>query len=110
MAIPHAASGELIDIRPLGERLAQAMSTTLIRAEHLEVLRLVLPEGKTAAEHKVRGSITIQCLEGSLDFKAHGRSQILRAGDLVYLADSVPHAVTAREHSSLLVTMLLRRV
>ncbi len=109
MAIPHAASGELIDVRPLGEKLIRTSSSTLVRADHLEVFRLVLPAGKVAPEHKASGAITIQCLEGAVELEAGGRTQDLRAGSMVYLADAQPHAVRALEDSSLLVTMLLRR-
>jgi len=108
MAIPHAASGELIDVRPLGSDLRQTSSSTLVRADHLEVFRFVLPAGKAAHEHKTSGAITIQCLEGAVELEAHGRTQILRAGSMVYLSDAEPHAVKALEDSSLLVTMLLR--
>ena len=109
MAVPHAASGELIDIRPLGAKLRQTDSSTLVRADHLEVFRLVLPAGKAVADHKASGAITIQCLEGAVEFEAHGRTQMLRAGSMVYLSDAIPHAVKALEDSSLLVTVLLRR-
>ncbi len=109
MAIPHAASGDLIDLRPLGDQFLQTTSSTLVRADHLEVMRLVLPKGRTAAEHRAAGAITIQCLEGVTELQAHGRTQTLRPGDLVYLADAVPHAVKALEDSSLLVTLLLHR-
>lgn len=110
MAARHAASGELLDIRPLGERVKDTVSTTLVRAEHLEVFRLVLPAGKSAHEHRAAGTITIQCLEGVVELDAHGRTQTMRAGTLVYLADAEPHAVHALEDASLLVTMLLHRV
>ena len=47
MAIPHAQPGEVIDIRPLGARLKESVTSTLIKTETLEVLRLVLrPEHK----------------------------------------------------------------
>jgi hypothetical protein len=52
MAIPHAASGELIDVLPLGAKLRQTRSSTLVRADHLEVFRMVLPAGKTSPDHK----------------------------------------------------------
>lgn len=110
MAMTHAASGELIDVRPLGAALRQARSQTLVRAEHLEIFRFVLPAGQTAADHKASGALTLQCLEGVVELDAHGRTQTLRAGDLVYLADAQPHAVRALEDASLLVTILLRRV
>lgn len=109
MAIPHAASGDLIDVRPLGDRLKQAVSTTLVRADHLEVVRLVLPAGRTMAEHTAAGAITIQCIEGQIEFEAHGKTQTLRGGDMVYLADAVPHAVRTTCDSSLLLTLLLHR-
>ncbi|MCK0512790.1 cupin domain-containing protein [Aromatoleum buckelii] len=109
MAIPHAASGELIDIAPLGERVRDTVSSTLIRAEHFEVFRLVLPAGKSTQEHRAAGLITIQCLEGVVELDAHGQAQTLTPGTLVYLADAEPHAVTALEDASLLITMLLHR-
>jgi quercetin dioxygenase-like cupin family protein len=109
MSIPHAASGDLIDVRPLGKTLAQAASSTLVRASHLEVLRLVLPKGKALADHKAAGAMTLQCIEGAAELEAHGRKQRLSAGDLVYLADAVPHAVKALEDTSFLVTILLHR-
>ena len=45
MAIPHAKSGEIIDVRPLGERLKEKITATLVKTESLEVLRLVMPAG-----------------------------------------------------------------
>lgn len=109
LAIPHAASGDVINVAPLGEFVKDAVSTTLVRVDHLEVFRLVLPAGKLTREHEAAGTITIQCIEGVVELDAHGRTQTLRAGSLVYLADHQPHAVKALEDASLLITMLLHR-
>jgi quercetin dioxygenase-like cupin family protein len=112
MAIPHAASGgliDVIDVRPLGENLRQTISTTLVRTDQFYVFRLVLAAGKAAPNHKTPGAITIQCLEGAVELDAHGRTQILHAGSMVYLSDAEPHAFKALEDSSLLVTVLLTR-
>ena len=49
MAIEHAAPGDLIDVRPLGRRLRETDSRTLIRTTHLEVFRYALPAGKSDA-------------------------------------------------------------
>ncbi|MBP9713717.1 MAG: cupin domain-containing protein [Sterolibacterium sp.] len=110
MSMPHAASGEVFDVRPMGEHFREKSSVTLVRAEHLEVFRLVLPAGKATPGHKAAGSITLQCLEGQVELEAHGRTQLLQPGDMVYLADAEPHAVKALENSSLLITLLLHRV
>ena len=109
MAMTHAASGELFDVRPLGPALRQTGSSTLVRADHLEIFRFVLIAGTAAPDHKASGALTLQCLEGAVELDAHGRTQILHAGDMVYLADAEPHAVRALEDASLLVTVLLRR-
>jgi quercetin dioxygenase-like cupin family protein len=82
MAIPHAASGEVVDVRPLGEGLRRAMTTTLVKTDRLEVLRLVLPAGKEIAEHRAPGEITVHCLEGLVEFHAHGGSGGLPPGPL----------------------------
>jgi hypothetical protein len=52
MAIPHAKPGEIMDAQPLGSALASSQTTTLVRAEQVEVIRLVVPAGKAIAEHK----------------------------------------------------------
>lgn len=115
MAIPHAASGELIDIRPLATALRQSISTTLVSSDDLEVFRLVLPAGEQVPDHKlprtcqVPSVITIQCLEGEVEFEVHGRSQVMHAGHMAYLAAGEPHALKAMQDSSVLVTMLVRR-
>lgn len=109
MARKHATSGELISIAPLGASLADTQSSTLIRAEHFEVFRMVLPAGKATPMHEASGLITIQCIEGSVELEAHGRKQLMQPGHLVYLADREPHAVRAIEDSSLLVTIVLHR-
>ena len=106
MALHHAASGEIVDVRPLGEKLKREIPVTLVKTPCLQVFRYVLRKGKEFAEHKVRDGITIQCLEGVVEFTSHDRKQILRGGELVYLAGDVPHALKGIEDASLLVTIV----
>ena len=58
-------------------------------------------------EHSVTGELTVQCLEGSLEFSIAGVVDIMRQGDLKCLLGGVPHALTAIEDSTVLVTLLL---
>lgn len=109
MAIPHAQPGEIIDIRPLADKLAETKTHTLFKTEHIEGLRLILPAGKKIAEHKAPSDITVQCLEGQVNFTAPAGVVILRPGDLIYLNSAEPHALEAVSDSSLLVTILLRK-
>jgi quercetin dioxygenase-like cupin family protein len=73
----------------------------------LEVIRLVLPTGKSMPPHKVSGELTIQCLEGRLDVTVAGVSSVLQAGELMFLLGDAAHSVTALEDASALLTIVL---
>jgi quercetin dioxygenase-like cupin family protein len=107
MAIPHAKPGEVVDVRPLGSALDSAQTHTLVRAEQVEVIRLVVQAGKEIPEHKAKGEIVVQCLEGKVAFTAFGKTHTLEAGKLLYLPTGEPHSVKGIENASLLVTILL---
>ncbi|HEX4523873.1 MAG TPA: cupin domain-containing protein [Casimicrobiaceae bacterium] len=109
MATAHAESGELIDIRPFGPALPQIASETLVRAEHLEVFRLVLLAGRVLPGHDHRRPVTIQCVEGWIDLVTGDKTLSMPAGSLVYLAGGTPHELRAVEDSLLLITLLVRR-
>jgi quercetin dioxygenase-like cupin family protein len=109
MAIPHAKSGEVIDVRPLGAALAQAKTNTLVKTETLEVIRLVVPAGKDIPPHQVAGEITVQCLEGRVAFTAGGTTRELTAGQMLHLAGAEPHSLHGVEDASVLVTILLHQ-
>ncbi len=108
MAISHARPGEPVSVRPLGARLAGEKTSTLIKTETLEVIRLVLPAGKEVPGHRVAGEITVQCLDGRVAFTAGDKVRELNAGELLYLAGNEPHSLRGIENASVLVTILLR--
>jgi quercetin dioxygenase-like cupin family protein len=107
MAIPQAQPGEVVDVRPLGSALASVQTATLLRAERVEVRRLVVPAGQEIAEHKAKGEIIVHCLEGKVAYTAFGKTHHLEAGKLLYLPTGEPHSVKGVEDASLLVTILL---
>ncbi|CAN5274442.1 hypothetical protein BH11PSE11_BH11PSE11_06820 [soil metagenome] len=109
MALPHARTGELIDLAPLGAKISSAVSTALIKTPHLEAMRLVLHAGKTMSEYKLAGEVTVLCIEGQVELTLHGRVQTLRAGHWVYLLGGEPHALHAIQDSALLLTVLLNQ-
>ena len=63
--------------------------------------------GKSMREHHTPGEATVQCIEGTVEFKAGDTTHLLRAGDLVHLQPRALHALTAVEDASLLVTICL---
>lgn len=109
MAIAHAASGQLMDVQPLADQLCDARTVALFKSNELEVMRLVMPAGKSMPAHEVKGESTIHCLEGEVELRMNGQSQHMQAGQLVWLEGGVNHALTAVKNSSLLVTISLRK-
>lgn len=106
MAIPHAAAGEIIDVRPLAAKLAESATHVLVKTDYVEIVRLVLPAGKTIPEHKAPAAILVQCLEGRVAFTALEKTVELSAGEMIHLPPAAPHAVRAVEASSVLLTVL----
>lgn len=107
MAMPHAGSGEVVEVVPAGVDLTQFSSIALARTEELELIRLVLPEGKVMPQHHVPGELTLHCLVGEVVLEAHGGTQRLAAGQMVYLHGGQAHALRAECDSVVLLTMLL---
>jgi quercetin dioxygenase-like cupin family protein len=108
MALKHAQTFEAIDLHPLADRLADARSSSLIKSNQLQLMRVVLRAGERLPEHRVRGEITLQCLEGRAAVQTPGHHVELGAGQLVLLPAGEPHAVHALLDTSLLVTVSLQ--
>ncbi|OUL96368.1 cupin domain-containing protein [Paraburkholderia hospita] len=101
MATPRAIPGNLIDVRPLGPGLRSARSVTLVRTDHLEVVRLVLPAGKRIPEHREPGEVTVQCLEGALKLGTDAAVQTMHAGDLLFALPGQTHWLEALDDTAL---------
>jgi quercetin dioxygenase-like cupin family protein len=107
MAQPHAQFGQVVSVLPLGEALASAKTTAILKAEQLEVVRVVLLAGKEMREHSTPGEITVQGIEGRIEFKTSAGVQVLGPGDFMLLARGEPHSLRALSDASALVTIRL---
>ena len=108
MALPHARPLDVIGVRPLGDGLAAAVSTSLLKTDRLQLLHLVLPAHKDQPEHHVDDECTIHCLEGDVEVVMPGGSRRLGPGQLVVLPAQQRHSLRARSDSAVLVTLLLK--
>ena len=107
MALRHAVSGERIRLKRDGDDIANFTSVALIKTDHVELIRLVIPKDKPLPEHRVEGEMTLLCLEGEIAFDAHGRTTLLQPNEMVYLAGGEPHSVRANKDAVALLTILL---
>ena len=107
MAQAHAVSGDIVDIRPLGSALVGRVTTAIIKSAQLELVQLVLPQGKAMREHRVAGEITVQCVEGLIEFTTPTATRRLAPGELIHLAAGEPHSLLALADSTALLTICL---
>ncbi len=107
MAILHASPGQAIDIRPGAGDPDGGRTVALFKSRDMEVMRLVLPAGKSLPPHKVAREITIQCVSGALAVNTPTGRHELKAGQLLYLDREAMHDVQALEDVVALVTVVL---
>lgn len=103
MALHHVHAGEKIHLPPVADPAAK--TSALVKTDAFEAVHLLVRAGDVIASHSVPGHATIHCLEGSVLLEMDEPVQ-LAAGDWLYLDPDQEHSVSAREDSSLLVTIL----
>jgi quercetin dioxygenase-like cupin family protein len=72
-------------------------------------LRLTLfhfAAGQELSEHTSKARALVQVLTGTCEFSAGATRHTLKSGDLLHLPPGVPHAVTATEAFSMLLTQV----
>jgi quercetin dioxygenase-like cupin family protein len=105
MAMHHAGSGEVVDLRPLGDKLHDARTTAIVKSDTFEAVRLIVPAGREIAAHRVEGEITLFCLEGCVRLGLSDTELELSASQWVYLDGGLTHSVKGIKDASLLLTI-----
>jgi quercetin dioxygenase-like cupin family protein len=109
MALPHAQHLDIINVGPLGPKLHEAMSTSLIKTDRIQLLHMVLPAHQDQPEHHVDDECSIQCLEGTVEVVMPGGVRQLDAGNLIVLPAKQRHSLRARTNCAVLVTLVLNK-
>ncbi|HEY7808626.1 MAG TPA: cupin [Croceibacterium sp.] len=107
MALHHAASGEVVDLAPLGAGMPASHTTALVKTDDFEAIRLVLRADDELPAHQVSGRFTLHCLEGRVSLATPAQLLELSANQWIYFDGGITHALRAIEDSSLLLTILL---
>ena len=106
MSLPHVKSGQVLDLMNLPSEMLGDSTFALVKTSQMEIIRMVLEEGKKIPQHKVVGESSVQCLQGKVIFKTEESEQTLEPGSWIYLDGSIPHSLEALANSVLLVTVL----
>jgi quercetin dioxygenase-like cupin family protein len=111
----HQISGDalILDIEQEATSILEAAraadaghaAKTLVKEGQLRVVILGFTPGSDLHEHRAGGPVSIQVLEGAVEVTAQGRPELVNAGKSLILASDIPHSVTAKDYSVLLLTV-----
>ena len=115
MALDHLLPGQTRALVPTEPLPAEFESRALFKAQDLEVIQLLMPEGRRMLDHRVDGEITLQCMKGCVDVISHPVGSPdprpkarLTEGELLYLGRGEPHQLLAVVSSVVLLTIALQ--
>jgi quercetin dioxygenase-like cupin family protein len=78
---------------------------TVFKTNGLRIVLIALHKDAVMKEHTADGIISVQVLEGEINFSADKRSTLLKQHDMVVLHKGMPHSVQAMEESVFLLTL-----
>lgn len=70
------------------------------------IRQLAFDAGAVLGEHSAPDPIVVQVVDGAVAFEVDGTTYELRRGSILHVAANVPHALTARERSRVIVTVV----
>ena len=81
------------------------VSRTILRTPNSRVVLFGFADGQELTEHTSTQHAVIQILSGECEFSLAGKPHTVKAGDLIYMAPNLPHAVKATRQFSMLLTL-----
>ena len=78
---------------------------TLFKKSDFRMVLIMMDQGAVLKEHHADGTISVQVLNGSIDFRTQGESRRLGTNGVLMLGASIKHEVEAREPSAFLLTI-----
>ncbi len=75
-------------------------------AEGFRIRHMALDAGAVLEEHTAPRPIVVQVAMGAVRFDVDGEQHDLTQGAIIHVAANVPHAVTARVSSRLIITLI----
>jgi quercetin dioxygenase-like cupin family protein len=113
--VKHPVSGPALafslsdEIQTLRKELAKAPSRsarTLIKEGPITVTLIGVNPGGGLSAHKADGPITVQVLEGEIEFAVGEMARVLTAGTLFALEGGIQHAVKSEHGGVFLLTVI----
>ena len=82
-------------------------SVTIFKSETLRIVLIGLHENAELKPHKANGVISVQVLEGKLEFNSEKESKHIEKGQMVVLQENITHSVKAISECFFLLTLII---
>jgi quercetin dioxygenase-like cupin family protein len=79
---------------------------TVFKTNGLRIVLIALHEGSEMARHTADGIISVQVLEGQIEFNTDQQSVELGKGQMLALHERIPHSVKALRETIFLLTLI----
>jgi len=82
-------------------------SLTIFKSETMRIVIIGLHENAELKPHKANGVISVQVLEGKIEFTAEQQSTQIEKGQMIALQENITHSVRALTESFFLLTLAM---
>jgi len=82
-------------------------SVTIFKSETMRIVVIGLHENAELKPHKANGLISVQVLEGKIEFTAEQQSTQIEKGQMIALQENITHSVRALTESFFLLTLAM---
>ncbi len=82
-------------------------SVTIFKSDSMRIVLLGLHENAELKPHKANGVISVQVLEGKIEFTAGDQTAYLEKGQMIALQENIMHSVKALAESFFLLTLCM---
>jgi quercetin dioxygenase-like cupin family protein len=84
-------------------------SVTIFKSETITIVLIAMHENAELKPHKANGVISVQVLEGIIEFNAEQQSTQIEKGQMIALQENITHSVRAITESCFLLTLVNNR-
>ncbi|MGN6604350.1 MAG: cupin domain-containing protein [Ginsengibacter sp.] len=78
---------------------------TIYKTDAMRIVMIALHKNAVIQEHSTNGVISVQIIDGEIDFTTEGKTHNLKKGQMIALHRKIPHKVAAVEESVFLLTV-----
>ena len=84
-------------------------SMTIYKSDTMRIVLLGLHQHAELKTHQANGVISVQVLEGSINFTTDQKAVVLEKGQIFALHENIPHSVKALKESFFLLTLAMNK-